>query len=48
MTIQGRQLAPHDVEFIRRLILDHPGWHRTRLSKELCQLWNWRSAKGVS
>ena len=46
MTIQGRQLTPHDVEFVRRLILDHPDWHRTRLSKELCQLWNWRSAKG--
>ena len=46
MILQGRQLAPSDVEFIRRLILKHPDWHRTRLSKELCQFWNWRNAKG--
>ena len=46
MTIQGRQLIPSDVELIRRLVLEHPDWHRTRLSKELCQFWNWRSAKG--
>ncbi len=46
VTIQGRHLTPDDVTLIRRLILEHPDWRRTRLSKELCQLWNWRSAKG--
>ena len=46
MTIQGRLVTPTDVELIRRLIVEHPDWHRTRLSKELCHLWNWRSAKG--
>jgi len=46
VTIQGRHLTPDDVTQIRGLIVEHPDWHRTRLSKELCQLWNWRSAKG--
>lgn len=45
--IQGRQLIPDDIEQIRRLILDHPDWHRTRLSKEICQLWDWRTNKGL-
>lgn len=31
------------IEQIRQLIKDNPDWHRTRLSKELCILWDWRS-----
>lgn len=44
--IQGRDLRESDIEQIRFLIADHPGWHRTRLSVELAQTWNWRSAAG--
>lgn len=47
MTIQGRELLPRDIELIRRLIADNPDWHRTRLSKHICQLWNWRTDKGL-
>ena len=47
MTIQGRNLFPGDIELIRRLIADNPDWHRTRLSKHLCQLWNWRTDTGL-
>ncbi|UOF88779.1 DUF4338 domain-containing protein [Fodinisporobacter ferrooxydans] len=25
---------------------DHPDWHRTRLSREICSAWNWVNAKG--
>ena len=46
LRLQGRELTPVDIEFIRRLISDHPDWHRRRLSIELCQAWNWRNAKG--
>lgn len=46
MTIQGRHLTKDDVSEINQLILEHPDWHRTRLSKELCRLWNWRNAMG--
>lgn len=43
MVIQGRHLSPGDLELINRLLRDNPSWHRTRLSQELCQLWNWRT-----
>ncbi len=46
MTIQGRHITLDNITQINQLILEHPDWHRTRLSKELCQLWNWRNAKG--
>ena len=45
--IQGRELSPADIETIRRLIADNPDWHRTRLSKELCSLWQWRTETGL-
>ena len=35
-----------DLEFINRQISDHPDWHRTRLSQELCRAWNWISPLG--
>ena len=47
MTIQGRQLSEADVEMIRRLMAEHSDWNRTRLSVEICRLWNWRTDKGV-
>lgn len=46
MQLQGRTLSADDILFIRRLISDHPCWHRTRLSQELCRRWNWTNAKG--
>ncbi len=46
IVIQGRQLQDSDIEDICRLIREHPSWHRTRLSKELCALWDWRAANG--
>lgn len=44
--IQGRKITPKDIELIKKLIRDNPSWGRTRLSKELCVLWNHRSADG--
>jgi hypothetical protein len=46
ITLQGRPLAPADIEFVRQLIGDHPAWSRRRLSIALCEAWNWRNAKG--
>lgn len=45
-TIQGRLLRSQDIEYIRQLICDNPQWHRTRLSVELCRLWNWTDDTG--
>ena len=46
MIIQGREITPKDIEFIREMIKLNPSWGRTRLSKELVLLWNWRAANG--
>lgn len=44
--IQGRLIGPAEVGLIRRLLHEHPDWHRTRLSQELCAIWNWRNGSG--
>jgi len=44
--IQGRLISPQDIEQIRALMIENPKWHRTRLSIEICRLWNWIDAIG--
>jgi len=46
LIIQGRRLTAEDVAQVRWLIQAHPTWGRTRLSQELCRLWDWRTATG--
>lgn len=36
-------LSGDDLAVVRALMVEHPGWHRTALSRHLCQLWNWRN-----
>jgi hypothetical protein len=43
---RGRDVTDADVEAIRRLILEHSGESRRRLSKELCAAWNWIQPNG--
>lgn len=44
--LQGRTLSSDDLTVIRALMAQHPDWHRTALSRHLCQLWNWRNDAG--
>jgi hypothetical protein len=44
--IQGRSVAPDQLEWIRHLIGEHPQWGRSRLSQHIAQQWNWRNAAG--
>src|SRR5258706_394736 len=44
--IQGRQVSAQELARIRALLVEHPSWHRTRLSRELCALWEWRNETG--
>jgi hypothetical protein len=44
--VQGRTLSGDDLALVRALIAQHPDWHRTALSRHLCQLWNWRNGAG--
>ena len=45
-TVQGREITQDDIELVRRLIEADPSQNRSRLSRELCHLWNWRAASG--
>ncbi len=44
--IQGRRLGPKDIGLVRHLLVKEPGWNRSRLSRELCERWNWRNEAG--
>lgn len=44
--VQGRQLSPNDISYIRELIHNNPSWSRRRISEELSKEWNWRNAAG--
>ena len=44
--LQGRTLTGDDLAMVRALIAQHPDWHRTALSRHLCELWNWRNSAG--
>jgi hypothetical protein len=44
--VQGRTLYERDLIQINQLIADHPQWHRTQISRELCQLWRWCDDNG--
>jgi hypothetical protein len=46
MVVQGREITNEDIELVNRLSWANPSWNRTRLSKELCLLWNWRATNG--
>jgi len=35
------------IEQINNMIRDNPGWNRTRVSKELCELWDWKGENGI-
>jgi hypothetical protein len=44
--IQGRWISPADLNQLKELLAAHPDWSRYRLSRELVQRWDWRTATG--
>ena len=46
MVMQGREVRGGDIDLIRSLLSEHPGWGRTRLSEEVCRRWDWRNGRG--
>ena len=46
LLIQGRRLRAPELAQIQRWLAEHPAWHRTRLSRELCARWDWRNEAG--
>jgi Druantia protein DruA len=47
LTYRSKRITEKDVIFIRGLIGQNPGDSRWRLSRKLCQAWNWRQTNGV-
>lgn len=47
LTYRGKGITQEDIAFIRELIVQNPKDSRWRLSKKLCQAWNWRQANGM-
>jgi hypothetical protein len=46
VSYRGRSIDRDELRFIRELIALHPGASRWRLSKLLCEAWDWRHANG--
>jgi hypothetical protein len=46
MTHTRPKIDKQKIAQIQQLLKEHPDWHRSRLSKELCELWNWKSENG--
>jgi hypothetical protein len=44
---RGRVVSAEDIAFIRKLIADHPGASRRRLSAQVCEAWHWKQANGA-
>ncbi len=47
INVQGRNTTQKDIELVRKTIDANPSWNRSRISKELCILWDWHTAKGI-
>lgn len=45
-TLFGEPCRPDEVEQVRSWITDNPGWSRYRLSRELCNRWQWVRPNG--
>lgn len=46
LKIQGRRVTEEEVDEIRMLLLNNPLWNRSRLSRELCKIWEWQRPDG--
>lgn len=44
---RGRSVTSEEIAFIRRLIANRPELSRWKLSRELCQIWQWKQANGA-
>jgi hypothetical protein len=47
LSVQGRSLSGSDLESVRSLLNTHPAWSRWRLSRVLCEQWDWRNRAGA-
>ncbi len=43
---QGRAVGVSDIQWLRACIGKHPDWSRHRITKQICQDWDWRTHAG--
>jgi len=46
LVCQGRRVSGEQLLWLAQWITDHPQWSRKRLSRELCQEWDWHNGRG--
>ena len=44
---RSRDITSEEILFIRQLIQDHPELSRWKLSRKLCEAWQWKQANGA-
>ena len=47
LSYRHRTITEDDLAFIRKLIAEHPDLSRWKLSRKLCEAWNWVQANGA-
>lgn len=43
---QGREVSDTDIGWLRACICEHPDWSRHRITKHICEDWDWRTHTG--
>jgi len=44
---RGRNITGEEIAFIKQLIADRPELSRWKLSRQLCEAWQWKQANGA-
>lgn len=46
INVQGRRLQAEELSWLKGLILDHPDWNRSELSRQIARRWQWVNDAG--
>lgn len=46
IVLQGRSIGQSEIDLVRGLMVENSDWNRSKLSRELCVVWNWRDVRG--
>ena len=44
---RGRNIGDEEIAFLRQFIAEHPTLSRWALSRQLCEVWEWKQANGM-
>ena len=44
---RGRNIGDEEIAFVRKFIAEHPTLSRWALSRQLCEVWQWKQANGI-